>query len=130
MAERYALNSSQVAALRALSEGIVERSALEIAVSAGLLPKQALAALFALEKLGLASSWHPVTGRTGEHLFALNDEGQTIYRALASFEGTPPVGSVVHLRRKFPSFSGWPSSSQPASYVEIVPEQLETTLAV
>lgn len=121
MVERYALTPNQVAALRALNERIVEASPPEIAVSARLLPNEARAALTGLEHLSLVNSWIPVTGRTGEQLFVLTDEGQTVCRALAELKGTLPAGTVVRLPRLFPSFVEWHSRRTP-SYVEIVPD--------
>ncbi len=122
MPERYAITPKQVAALRALGEGIVELSIPEIAVSARLLPNEAREALGTLESLGLTNSWIPITGRTGEKLFVLTSEGQNAYRALSEFKGLPPVGAVVRLRKPFPTFSGWLSGQQFSSNVEIVPD--------
>ena len=116
--ERYAISPSQVAALRALHEGLVELSDLEVAVGARLLPSQARAALAALESSGLVNSWVAVTGRSGEHLYVLTDEGQAVCQALAQFRGTPPVGAVVRLRQ-FPAFLEWLSRRTP-SFVEMV----------
>ncbi len=123
MTERYALNADQIAVLRALGAGIVELSPVEVAVAARLLPHQAHTALAALERLGLASSWIPVTGRTGERLFVLSGEGQSVFHALSQFRGTPPVGAIVRLPRPFPSISGWRFGQGPSSYVEIVSDQ-------
>lgn len=122
MEARYVLTPNQVAVLRALSEGIVELSAAEIAVYARLLPNQVSASLDELEHLGLVHSWHPATGRTGERLHVLTSEGQTVLRGLSQFRGTPPVGTVVQLPGLFPSLSGWLPGRQNASQVVIVSE--------
>lgn len=122
MAQRYQITPSQVAALRALGERIVEASSTEVAVSALLLPNQARNALGALERLGLVNSWIPIAGRTGDHLYVLSGEGPLVHRVLAEYEGIPPVGTILRLPRAFPTFSGWISGQQSFSYVEIVPE--------
>ena len=121
MEARYVLTPNQVSVLRALSEGVVELSTAEIAVYARLLPNQVAAALAELERLGLVNSW-PITGRTGERLSALTNEGQTILRGLAQFRGTPPLGTVVQLPGLFPSFPSWLPGRQNASHVVIVAE--------
>lgn len=123
MPERYTLTPSQVAALRSLMEGIVELSPTEVAVSGRLLPNQARHALAELEQLGLANSWIPVTGQTGDRVYELTDEGQMVSRALAQFSGAPPVGAVVRMPR---SFATWRSRQAP-SYVEVVPESPQAT---
>lgn len=119
MQPRYTLTPQQVAVLRALNEGIVELSIAEIAVSARLLPNHVRAALGALEKYGLVTSWIPVTGRTGEYLSVLTSDGQTVIRGLAQFKDIPPSGTVVQLPAPFPSFSGWLAGQRSHSLVEI-----------
>ena len=114
--------------LCALCEGIVELSMPKVAVGARLLPHEANSAP-APRCLGLVSSWFPVTGRTGEHLFALTGEGQNVYHALTERKSTPPVGTVVRLRRPFPSFAGWLSGQQFSSYVDIIPDELCSVIA-
>ncbi len=123
MAEEYSITPTQAAALRALSERIVEASSNEVAVSALLLPNQAREALGALERLGLVRSWGPITGRTGEQLFVLTSEGQTVARALAQLSGALAVGTIMRIPRPSPTFSGWISGQQFSSYVEIAPDK-------
>ncbi len=123
MGQIYPLTPNEVAVLRVLNEGIVEMSDAEVAVRSLLIPIEARTALARLEQHGLAGSWIPITGRTGEHLHVVTDVGRAIYRALASFEGTPPVGTKVPLRT-VPGYSEWFSRGCP-SFVEIVPEERE-----
>lgn len=122
MAERYLLTPSQVAALRALNEGIVEMSDKEVAARSLLLLNQARAALGALEKNRLVSSWGPVTGSTVEHLYVANEAGRGIYRALSHFKGTPPTGTIAQVPSPFPGLSR-------GTYVEIVGEEKHPTQA-
>src|ERR1019366_7077252 len=117
MESKHVLTPSQVAVLRALKVGIVELSPAEVAVYARLLPNQVDAALPVLESRGLVSSWHPITGRTGQLSVVMTGEGQTVLSALAQFRDIPPVGTIVQLPRPFPSFSSW--GQQSGSYVEI-----------
>lgn len=121
MTERYALSPRQVAVLRALHEGIVERSAIEVAVSALLLPDQAQAALGGLERMGLVSSWVPISGPVRDKVFILTDEGRQVYRALTQYKGTPAIGTVARLAHL--PFSGWLSGQESSSYVEVIPEE-------
>jgi hypothetical protein len=120
MSEHYTITPTEVAALRALNERIVEVSPAEVAVSARLLPNQARDALTALERSGLATSWHPVAGRTGEHLFVPTDTGRIVYRALAQFKDIPPTGTMVPLPSPYPTVCGLLSRDESPSYVEIV----------
>src|SRR5580698_4540485 len=116
MAVRYSLTPNEIAALRALNEGIVEMSDAEVAARSLLLPNKARTALGHLERRGFVSSWAPVTGRTGEHLYVVNEPGRNIYRALQSFKGTPPIGSVVQIRNPLLGLSH-------EEYVEITPDE-------
>lgn len=121
--QQYRLTPVQVTALRALAGGIVELSPTEVAVSGLLMPDDVRNALTDLERLGLVNSWIPATGATGESVYALTDEGQTVYRALDQFRGIPPAGSVVRIPR---GFATWFSRQTP-SYVEVVPENQHVT---
>jgi hypothetical protein len=124
MPERFTLTPTQLNALRALNECVVESSPIEVAVSGLMLPGEARSALARLEQLGLASSWMPITGRTGQHLYVSTDEGTNVYRALGKLKSTPPVGSVF---RVLPANAIRMPSSIPPVFVEIAPEVQDVT---
>jgi DNA-binding MarR family transcriptional regulator len=119
MTHKYALTPRQIAVLRALNERLVEASPTEVAVSALLPPNEVRHTLSSLEQRALVNSWVPASGRTGEQVFVLTDEGQAVARALAHSKDVPPVGTVVRVPRALPSFLEWMSSRSP-TYVEIV----------
>lgn len=124
MQNRFVLTPTELKALRALNVRVVESSPIEVAVNGVMLPGEARSALARLEQLGLASSWFPVTGRTGEHVYVTTDEGTNVYLALGRLKSTPPVGSVfrvapVNVPRTY--------SSIPEVFVEIAPEVQEAT---
>ena len=124
MQDRFALTPTEVTVLRALNERAHESSPIEVAVSGMLMPNEARSALASLANLGLANSWVPVTGKTGEQLYISTQEGTSVCKALEKFKGTLPVGTVFRVAP--PTFSAFLSKQSPV-LVEITPEVQEVT---
>ena len=121
MPERYALTPKQLHVLRALGERIVEASATEVAVSALLSPTDVRTTLATLEEQQLVTSWIPVSGRAGERLFALTEEGQGVIHALPDSDSIPAAGTIMRIPRALPGFLKWMSRKSP-TFVQVAPE--------